>query len=283
LLPDGLNESFSERGRLLERLEALEMEKDDLDRQIAAVPAPEVVEPLINELAACEMDVVENEAELLVATRDLEAAEREVAAARGRYQARLDQQVRVSLAQEDASRMIYHSSKARQTLEAFKQEVVSHHIRRLERFMVEALRELLRKSDLVSDVTIDPTTFTIQLRDAGWGLLAVDQLSAGERQLVAVALLWALAKASGQAAPTVIDTPLGRLDSQHRARLVDRYFPFAGGQVILLSTDEEIDAGLYQRLEPRISRSFTIRYDETAGGSVVSDGYAFADKTQEAA
>jgi DNA sulfur modification protein DndD len=283
LVESGLAESLTERNRLLARLDGLEAQKDDLDRQLSAVPAPETIEPLVVALEKDEADLIECEAELLVAVRAHETAEREVAAARARYQSRLNQQVRLGLAQEDASRIVRHSAKARATLKAFKQEVVSHHVHRLERFILEALGELMRKSDLITDVRIDPTNFAIELRDGGWGVLSPDQLSAGERQLLAVALLWALAKASGQAAPTVIDTPLGRLDSQHRSRLVDRYFPFAGDQVILLSTDEEIDGQLYERLKPFLSRTFTIRYDAAAGGSVVEPGYAFANAAMEAA
>jgi DNA sulfur modification protein DndD len=128
----------------------------------------------------------------------------------------------------------------------------------------------------VSDVRIDADTFVIELRDFGGRVLHPEQLSAGERQLFAVALLWALAKASGHVAPTVIDTPLGRLDSEHRARLVERYFPQAGGQVVLLSTDEEIDAELYARLAPAVSRSFTLVYDKAGHGSRIEPGYAFS-------
>jgi DNA sulfur modification protein DndD len=283
LIEASLAESLAERDRLLAQLDTLEAQKDDLDRRLAAVPAPETIEPLVAALEKDEADLLECEAELLVATRAHETAERDVAAARARYQSRLNQQVRLGLAREDADRLVRHSAKARATLKAFKQEVVSHHVHRLERFILEALRELLRKSDLVTDVRIDPSTFAIELRDGGWGVLSPDQLSAGERQLLAVALLWALAKASGQAAPTVIDTPLGRLDSQHRSRLVERYFPFAGDQVILLSTDEEIDGPLHERLQPVLSRAFTIRYDAAAGGSVVEPGYAFATTAMEAA
>ena len=67
--------------------------------------------------------------------------------------------------------------------------------------------------------------------------------------MLAIALLWGLAQASGQPLPVVIDTPLGRLDSSHRAHLIERYFPNASHQVLLLSTDTEIDDPACKRLE----------------------------------
>ena len=45
----------------------------------------------------------------------------------------------------------------------------------------------------------------------------------------------------------MIDTPLGRMDHTHRRNLVERYFPQASHQVILLSTDAEVDQ-TYQQL-----------------------------------
>ena len=99
------------------------------------------------------------------------------------------------------------------------------------------------------------------------------KLSAGERQLLAIAILWGLAEASGKELPTVIDTPLGRLDGIHRSNLVNNYFPKAGQQVILLSTDEEIVGDYYKQLKPYIAREFHISYNEPAKTSGFNQGY----------
>ena len=83
-----------------------------------------------------------------------------------------------------------------------------------------------------------------------------------------------MAKASGRPLPVVVDTPLGRLDGGHRRRLAERYFPHAAGQVILLSTDEEIDVDLYATLAPHLARAYHLDHDER-GGTVIKPGYPF--------
>lgn len=102
------------------------------------------------------------------------------------------------------------------------------------------------------------------------------QLSAGEKQIYAISILWALAQASGRPLPMVIDTPLGRLDSEHRGHLVERYFPHASHQVIILSTDTEIDRSYVRELAPSISHSFQLRYDQADARCAIEDGYFWA-------
>ena len=73
--------------------------------------------------------------------------------------------------------------------------------------------------------------------------------------------------------PITIDTPLGRLDSVHRKHLVERYFPYASNQVLLLSTDEEINESQLERLRPFIGRSYRLDYDDKRDATTVSAGY----------
>ena len=105
------------------------------------------------------------------------------------------------------------------------------------------------------------------------GSIPTNRLSAGERQLLAVAILWGLAKASGRPLPVVIDTPLGRLDGTHRRHLLTRYFPDASHQVILLSTDTEITGKARDSMEDVIAHSYTLRYREDMSATTVERGY----------
>ena len=101
------------------------------------------------------------------------------------------------------------------------------------------------------------------------------RLSAGEQQLLAIALLWGLANASGRQLPVAIDTPLGRLDSEHRQHLVERYFPQASHQVLLLSTDTEIreeEVGVL-RSQSSIAREYLLDYHPKKRQTTVKPGY----------
>ena len=101
----------------------------------------------------------------------------------------------------------------------------------------------------------------------------LQKLSAGERQLLAVSMIWSFSKASHKNLPTIIDTPLGRLDSKHRVHLVNNYFPKAGEQVLLLSTDEEIDTNLKTKLDKYISRSYHLDYNTKTQTTSIKEGY----------
>jgi len=86
-------------------------------------------------------------------------------------------------------------------------------------------------------------------------------------------VLWGLARASARPLPAVIDTPMARLDATHRQHLVERYFPNASHQVILFSTDTEVDRKYYQELQPHIARAYHLNYDDRDRRTVGEEGY----------
>jgi len=120
---------------------------------------------------------------------------------------------------------------------------------------------------------IDPKSFTVTLTDLHGKKINKKKLSAGEKQIFAIAMLEALGRTSGRNLPIIIDTPLGRLDSHHRTKLVNNYFPTASHQVLILSTDTEIDESFYKELSPEISHAFYVDYDPAEGSSTYTEGY----------
>ncbi len=146
-------------------------------------------------------------------------------------------------------------------------------IEQLELEFTASFRRLSRKNDIVDRVQIDPVRFTVTLFDRDGREVNKSQLSAGEKQIYAIAILEALARTSGQQLPVVIDTPLGRLDSHHRNSLVCQYFPFASHQVILLSTDTEVDEPFFRELSPNVSHAFEIQFDEVDRSASLKEGY----------
>lgn len=155
----------------------------------------------------------------------------------------------------------------------FRRSVTERHTGRIAALVLDSFRHLLRKESLISDLTIDAETFAVEIRDQTGKILSPDRLSAGERQLLAVSILWGLARASGYPLPVAVDTPLGRLDSVHRDNLVENYFPNASHQVILLSTNKEIDAELFRKLEPFVSCAYRLEYDDRTKSTQIKTGY----------
>jgi len=163
--------------------------------------------------------------------------------------------------------------RGRANLEVFQDRMRGRHISRLEGFILGGLKTLYRKQGFVKAVSISPSDYSIVLELEGEGTVPAFKLSAAERQLLAVSVLWGLAKASERELPTIIDTPLGRLDSKHRATFVERYFPKAAKQVILLSTDEEVVGRYYEMLKPFIANEYVLNYDEGTQSSRIDAGY----------
>lgn len=90
--------------------------------------------------------------------------------------------------------------------------------------------------------------------------------SAGENQIFATALIAGLAEVSKVKAPLVVDTPLGRLDSKHRANILNFWIGNTHRQVILLSQDEEIDADFYKRISKNVSATFLLEHEDVGDG-----------------
>ena len=273
LISSTLPESRRRLRSLLAQRSALIGELDQAERVVAAIPDAEAVAALHDARDAARAAQYKAEVDFAVATEMLQKARSDVARAVDAYNAKVEKSAQDHLAADDDRRLIEHVDRVRETLQRLRVAATKRHLERISQLILEALEMLLRKDKLITDVQIDPETHAVRLTGADGHELPAKDLSAGERQLLAVALLWGLARAAGQPLPVVIDTPLGRLDGSHRGHLLDRYFPAASHQVILLSTDTEIDQDAYARIAPRVGRTYHLEFDSTTNATHVEDGY----------
>ena len=273
LLSDGLKDVSAQCECLLECQEKARTALDQAHIEMENVPETDAIAQLASEREALKQELAELQSTELAMGEDIERQKRELERHDQRLSRLIQEEAHAENARRDRERVLQHSARVRMTLDAFRRRVIERHVRRIEHLVLESYQQLLRKSALVTRLSIDPEELSLTLYGRDGNVLSSERLSAGERQLLAIALLWGLARASGRPLPTAIDTPLGRLDSGHRMRLVERYLPFASHQVVLLSTDEEIAGEYLDKLNPWIGRAYQLSYDDEAGETQILPGY----------
>lgn len=103
----------------------------------------------------------------------------------------------------------------------------------------------------------------------------ISRLSKGERQIFILSLYWAIIELSGKDIPFVIDTPYARIDANHRKEISEKFFPNISKQVIILSTDEEINEEYYEIIKPYIAKEYLLINDESQNRTTVEQHYFF--------
>lgn len=117
--------------------------------------------------------------------------------------------------------------------------------------------ELMESHGLVSKFQLDEQ-LVVHLRSDDNREIGARSISEGMKQLAATAFLWGLSEITGSRIPIIADTPLGRVDLGHQKRLLERYFPYASRQVIILPTDSEITSEKHALLAPHVYREYKI-------------------------
>ena len=273
LLGDVLVRHQDDAKQLLTEADSLDVALQAIDRKLAAIPDEDAVSDAIRELNEVQSKLASHEQRLAEIETQVGDIERESQTTTTKLERLLRAGEQAKLDNEKANRFLHHSDRVRETLDRFRTRLVASHVKRLEGLILDGYAALLRKDSLISELKIDEKTCQLAMLSNTGRSLAAERLSAGERQLLAVAMLWGLGRASGRPLPVVIDTPLGRLDTAHRNHLVTRYFPYASHQVVLLSTDEEIDQEYYQKLRSRVGNAYTLEYDESSQSSAIVPGY----------
>jgi DNA sulfur modification protein DndD len=242
-----------------------------------SAPKDDEVGPIFSELTKSSREIgeLENEIEHL---EGLEAQEKTIIML-------VNSKIRLNLTKRSADKKrlagLELAPKVQEALEDYSNVLRKKKLELLEGYILEGLDLLLHKKDFIEKVTINKETFEINLFKGNDDEITKDMLSKGELQMYSTAIVRALAKTSGRPLPFMMDTPLARLDEDHRESLVSDFYPNASHQTILLSTDSEINFKHYKNLVPYISKSFVIQYDSKAGKTIQHDSYFFNEKGEK--
>ena len=116
--------------------------------------------------------------------------------------------------------------------------------------------------------------FNIKLYHSAGNEISLNQLNAASKQIFIQVLLKVLRNLGDYNPPVMIDTVMGVLDNESRDALMEEYFPQLAEQTILLCTTSEIRTDSdYIKLEPFISRTYTLHRNVEEQNTTIDEGY----------
>ncbi|WP_295899523.1 DNA sulfur modification protein DndD [uncultured Vibrio sp.] len=271
-------DSFSRFDKARVRLQKVEEEIDNASSNIARAPEQEQVQELFADVRALDKKkeklILEYHSLLEKAKRELRLAletARQIQKLHDKHKDQSNKDQSVSNAQNSIL-----------LLGKFGEQLTKARVNQLENEFVQSYKKLARKEDLQLTASINPATFDVELVDEHGIKINRKAMSAGEKQIYAISILEALGRTSGRKLPIIIDTPLGRLDSHHRDKLVENYFPTASHQVVILSTDTEIDRNYTSLIQDDLARTYEICFDGATKSSTLKEGYFWKESIKEA-
>ena len=160
----------------------------------------------------------------------------------------------------------------REILDVFVSDYRSTRIGELQNIVNNKFREFTNAPGLIDAIEIDRESVELKLVGTDTEMIAGEQ-SAGQKEILAFALIASVVELSNRQVPAVIDTPLARLDAQHRENVLRRFFPNLGPQVIVLATDTEVGRQEVDQLSPILASRHHLSLDMETGHTTIRDGY----------
>ena len=274
------NGSLESKKALLELIaqyDELESKLDDLGLNISRAPDEAELKSIFTEINAIELEIEKASNRKMEIKREI----RELLNIAIKLTYDLDKVYSRLQSEESSIKVDNVGNKVIEAMEKLSKTLIKDKITELELEFNKVFQRLTRKADMTHQVKINQENFKIELIDKLGNTVNKKRISSGEKQIYAFSMLESLGKVSGRNLPFIVDTPLGRLDSNHRTRLIENFFPKIGEQVIVLSTDTEVDEDFYDALMPHISKSYEIIYNESEGSSNVDSGYFWSNSSKE--
>ncbi|GAB4267423.1 MAG: SMC family ATPase [Candidatus Promineifilaceae bacterium] len=260
---DEIDANMRRRTELIEIIQGLAAELDDVSRQLKGSPLEEISR-LETQRSNFATDVDGYNLEIGALTQQIEqigkkinTLEKQIAKARKEQQRGKKLSLKLELAQ-----------KAADAIEEMYQVFADDMRGRIEKRTKAIFRKLVWKESHFQDVQLGED-FNLEVIDR-YGQPARPELSAGERQVLSLSFITAMAQVSEEEAPLVMDTPFGRLSSHHRNSITAQ-LPKLASQLVLFVTDEELRDEARQNLEPHIGAEYRLNFDKTTSCTTIEE------------
>jgi len=250
-------------------LTAIEVEVHDAEVALVSAPDDDEIGPLITRLKEVQREIGMVESEIKHIDEEMSS----LRALLSHIQVKMRGVLTKIYKNENSDSKVKLTKSVQLVLEDYAQILLEKKMAVLESNLQQSLRILMHKKGLIDYVKVDKKTYEITLYKDGDVMVPKDTLSKGEQQMFTTSILWALARTSGRPLPFMIDTPLARLDVEHRANLIEKFFPIASHQTIIFSTDAEIGALDYKMLDQYISKAYALEHNDSKSQTLIREQY----------
>lgn len=278
LIEGVLEKTAYETKSILRTKKKLERQIAELDSYLALDINDKELQDIYNKIKKAEQTLINDQIKMSELEQQKSAANSRVISANTEFSKYVESYLSTAELRDNVDRTIKYSNIALSIIEKYQIELQKRKTGILAETITKCYKELANKKNLIDKVEMNAETLSIHYISEDGKEIGKDSLSAGEQQLMVIATLWALAKCSKKKLPVIIDTPLSRLDSVHRTSIIQTYFPNAGEQTIILSTDTEIDERYYDLMKENVGDEFTLKYDETTKSTSIERGYLIGAK-----
>lgn len=269
----GLQHIEEEATKELECARTFKRKEDEIDNYLAIDINEEELQKIYKEIKIYEAQISEVEAELVVLEQKRSSTNGELIKASSEFNKNVTALLSEMEADDDNKRAVKYAEMALRVLNEYSVRLQQRKTGILGETITSCYKKLANKKNLIDKIVMDPVTLDLKYLNSEGNEVEKTALSAGEKQLMVISILWSLAICSKKKLPVIIDTPLSRLDSNHRKALIQIYFPQASDQTIILSTDSEIDKRYYELMKDNVGDEFTLSYNDDEKSTTIQKGY----------
>jgi DNA sulfur modification protein DndD len=262
-LPTNLAAAMSRKVQLQTRYDSLYAQADEISQQFKSSDQDEIQrlgrsrEKFMADIETYQVERGMNVNQIETLNKEIEDSDKAIVKAQ-----------KAEKAAELMGRRVELAQRAADALDAIYQAFAEDRRQKIEAEAQRIFQSLVWKDSHFQGMRLD-RDYKLEVFDH-WGQPARPELSAGERQVLSLAFITAMAKVSGEEAPLVMDTPFGRLSSAHRDNITAN-IPQIAPQLILFVTDEELRGQALENLKPRIGAEYHLVFDHPTSCTTIEE------------